>query len=82
MPGLLLSIRKVVRLKVTRKEARILHPLVSYLLLSNNLPLFSFDFTESGVWPREIPIGCFASFQDTDQRFHYHGHIMLSCNVI
>ena len=57
MPGLLLAIRKVVRLKVTRKHARVLHPLMYYLLLSNHLSLFSFGFTESGLWPREIPVG-------------------------
>lgn len=36
MPGLLLAIRKVVRLKVTRKHARTFHPLMFYLLLSNH----------------------------------------------
>lgn len=56
MPGLLLSIRKVVRLKVTRKQA-MNSPSVDDLLLSNHLPLFSFGFTESGIWPREIPVG-------------------------
>lgn len=26
-------------------------------VLSNHLSLFSFGFTESGLWPREIPVG-------------------------
>lgn len=57
MPGLLLAIRKVVRLKVTRKHARIVHQLMSYFYLMTSCPCSLFGFTEFGLWPREIPVG-------------------------
>lgn len=79
MPGLLLAIRKVVRLKVTSESS----PSIDVLLLSNHLPLFSFCYAESGLWPREIPVRT-EVFRQLPikirvKKFHCHEQLMSSC---